>query len=164
MDNIATIENNNDVKITNFNEGFKNIKQAVASKEGAMFGDCFPLKHTFADGIYVREINVPSGHLVITKTFKQNHATFLMSGEVSILTENGVERISAPKHFITTAGVKRIIYCHTDTVWVTVHGNKEDEQNIDKIESFVIDEKDSIEGIENILEKHNLLENKGENI
>lgn len=148
----------NNCEIKTFNDVFKSIKNTVASQEEAMFGDCFPLKHSFAEGVYVREINVPAGHLVVTKTFKQDHATFLMSGDVSILTEEGVKDLSGACHFITKAGVKRVILCRTDVVWVTVHGNKDNERDLDKIESFVIDEKDSMIGIEDILNKYSIID------
>lgn len=151
------------VKVRQFDDVFRSIKETVASQDGAMFGDCFPLEHSFAEGLYVREIRVPACNLVVTKTFKQTHATFLMSGEVSILSEEGVKDISAPCHFITNAGVKRVILCRTDVVWVTVHGNKDNEKDIDKIESFVIDEKDSLLGIEHILNKHNIIDVAKEN-
>lgn len=155
----------NNAEAKPFNDVFKSIKRTVASQKGAMLGDCFPLEHSFAEGLYVREIRVPAGHLVVTKTFKQTHATFLMSGDVSILTEEGVKDISGPFHFITNAGVKRVILCRTDVVWVTVHGNKDNEKDIDKIESFVIDEKDSLLGIEDILSKHNIIDiNKEEQL
>ena len=37
------------------------IQDKIAQLPGAMFGDCFPLKHKIIDGLYVREIFVPKG-------------------------------------------------------------------------------------------------------
>jgi hypothetical protein len=116
------------------------FEKLMATHPKAMFGDCFPLKHTFADGLYVREITCPAGALIATKIFKQTHATFLLKGEVSVATERGVERIKAPYSLITKSGTKRIIFCHSDVIWTTVHANKDDERDIDKIENFVIAE------------------------
>jgi hypothetical protein len=121
-----------------FRTGVATVEQRLAQTPGAMFGDCFPLTHTFAEGLYVREIRCPAGSLIVTKIFKQTHATFLLSGECSVLTENGVQKIKAPFSMITKVGTKRIIYCHTDVVWTTVHHNPSNTKNLDKIEKNVI--------------------------
>lgn len=107
--------------------------------QGVELGDnekC-PLKHTFADGVYVREIFIPKGTLIVGKIHKHSHPNFLMKGEVSVVTESGgVERLKAPLSMISPAGTKRIVYAHEDTVWVTVHVTEERE--LEKIEEVVI--------------------------
>ena len=55
---------------------------------------------------------------------------------MTILMEDGVKRIKAPHYGITPAGTKRIIYCHEDCVFVTVHVTKE--TDLKKIEAEVI--------------------------
>jgi hypothetical protein len=114
--------------------------EASKPDSGFFVGDHFPLSHSFADGIYVREIRVPAGNYVVTKLFKQNHATFLMQGEVFVITEEGRQHIVAPASWITKKGTKRLIYVLEDCVWTTVHGNPTDEKDVDKIEEFVIAE------------------------
>jgi hypothetical protein len=44
-----------------------------------------------------------------------------MKGDISVLTENGIERIKAPYTGITKPGTKRLIYTHEDSIWITVH-------------------------------------------
>ena len=83
-----------------------------------------PLKHSFADGCYIREIFNPKGELLITGIHKVKHPFFLMKGDMSILTEDGISRIKAPHHGITMPGTKRIIYCHEDCVFITVHATE----------------------------------------
>ena len=100
-------------------------------------GDFFPLKHTFANGLYIRQISVPAGYAVLTFVHKQSHPAFLMQGEVTVVEEEGPRRIQAPKEFITAAGTKRLCICHTDTIWTTVHLNLENEHDIDKIEKEI---------------------------
>lgn len=97
-----------------------------------------PLKHSFADGCYVREIFNPANELLITKIHKKEHPFFLMQGEMSILTEDGIKHLKAPYHGITEPGTKRIIYTHTDCVFVTVHATEE--TDVAKIEKRVIAE------------------------
>ena len=55
---------------------------------------------------------------------------------MSILTEDGVKHLQAPHHGITKPGTKRIIYTHTDCVFVTVHATEK--KDIKEIEKDVI--------------------------
>lgn len=112
------------------------FESELAKVPGAMFGDCFPLKHTFADGCYIREISVPKGHIIVTKIHKVAHPCFILAGDCSVLTEKGIQRIKAPFHMITPAGTKRIVYVHENTVWVTVHVTRK--KNLKKIEQEII--------------------------
>jgi|TARA_R100000455_G_C6219128_1_gene84169 hypothetical protein len=95
-----------------------------------------PTKHSFADGQYIREIFNPAGLFIVTKIHNKAHPFFLMQGEMSIFSQDGIERISAPYHGITQAGTKRAIYTHTECVFVTVHAT--DKLNIEDIEEEVI--------------------------
>ena len=97
-----------------------------------------PVKHSFADGCYIREIFNPAGELLVTKIHKKEHPFFLMKGKMSILTEEGVKHIEAPHHGITQPGTKRIIYTHEDCVFITVHAT--DKTDIEEIEKEVIAE------------------------
>tara|TARA_R110000824_G_scaffold176218_7_gene355067 strand:+ start:197 stop:790 length:594 start_codon:yes stop_codon:yes gene_type:complete len=95
-----------------------------------------PVKHSFGDGCYVREIFNPANELLITKIHKIEHPFFLMKGKMSILTDNGIEYLEAPHYGITKPGTKRVIYTHTDCMFVTVHVT--DSTNIKDIEEEVI--------------------------
>ena len=95
-----------------------------------------PLKHSFADGCYIREIFNPKNIFLVTKIHKVSHPYFLLKGEMTIMSEDGEKRIKAPHHGVTPAGTKRIIYTHEDCVFVTVHATNE--TDIEKIEEEVI--------------------------
>jgi len=95
-----------------------------------------PVKHTFTDGYYMREIFSPAGQLLVSKIHKREHAYFLMEGELSILTEEGVFRIKAPHQGITKPGTKRVIYTHSDVSFITVHGT--DKKTVEGVEEEVI--------------------------
>lgn len=103
---------------------------------GAMVGDCFPLKHTFVPGMYIREITMPAGALLTSKIHKMEHPYFILRGDVSVLTESGVVRLKTGFSGITPAGTKRLLYCHEETVWVTVH--RTDSTDLEVIEEEVI--------------------------
>jgi len=96
----------------------------------------FPLKHTFVDGMYVREIFMPKGSMIMSKIHKHRHPYFVMKGDTSVLTEKGVQRIKAPYNGITERGTKRLLYMHEDTIWITVHATES--KDLDIIEEEVI--------------------------
>ena len=121
-------------------EKFRNniieFENKVKSIPGALGADPFPLEHSFADGLYIRKLTVPEKTLTVTKIHAVNHAFFLQKGTISILTEEGIKKLTAPYQGITKAGTKRIIYHHDEVVFTTVHATKE--TDLDKIEVEVI--------------------------
>lgn len=97
----------------------------------------FPVTHHFADGIYVRELFIPKGGCITGKIHRHSHPSFLMQGEISIVSESGgIQRLKAPCVVMAPKGTKRVGYAHEDTIWVTVHATNE--TDIEKIEQEVI--------------------------
>jgi len=111
-----------------FRNGIMKVQENLENHPNGLTGEAMeklnPLKHSFADGCYIREIFNPKGELLVTKIHKVTHPFFLMKGDMTILMEDGIKRIKAPHYGITPAGTKRIIYCHEDCVFVTVHATK----------------------------------------
>lgn len=120
-------------KIVGLEEQMVNHPSSMSKKE---IQEKNPVKHSFADGCYIREIFNPAGELLITKIHKKEHPFFLLEGKMSILTEDGVEHLKAPYYGITKPGTKRIIYTHTNCVFVTVHATEK--KDIKEIEEDVI--------------------------
>ena len=118
-------------KITQFQEAVENHPSKIKDVNGIN-----PLTHTFADGQYIREIFNPAGLFIVTKIHNRSHPFFLLKGEMSIFSQDGVERISAPYYGITKVGTKRAIYTHTECIFVTVHAT--DKLNIEDVEEEVI--------------------------
>ena len=130
---------------------------------GAIIGDELnklnPVKHTFADGCYIREIFNPAGLLLVTKIHKKKHPFFLMKGKMSILTEDGVKTVEAPHNGITPSGTKRVIFTHEDCVFITVHAT--DKETPEEVEEDVIakdfnDEEVSLDEVERLSKALNL--------
>ena len=98
-----------------------------------------PLKHSFAPGVYAREMEIPAGTLLIGKIHKHRHHNFLMKGSIIVLTEaNGVELLQAPLMIVSKEGTQRIGYAITDTVWTTIHENKDNSEDLDVIEKRTV--------------------------
>jgi hypothetical protein len=148
-------------KIEHFRKGIILFEKQILDIEGS-YGDpknpgenkiannINPLKHTFADGLYIREIFMPKGQVISTGIHKKEHPYFIMKGEISVLTENGIEKIKAPYTGITKPGTKRLIYIHEDSVWITVHAT--DKKNPEDVLNDVVakDFNDPDVSIENI--------------
>ena len=97
------------------------------------------LKHSFAPGVYAREMEIPAGTLLIGKIHKHKHHNFLMKGSIIVLTEaNGVELLQAPLMIVSEEGTQRIGYAVTDTVWTTIHENKDNSEDLDVIENRTV--------------------------
>jgi hypothetical protein len=102
--------------------------------------------HHFAKGLYAREIFIPKGTLLTGKIHKDEHLNIVCKGEISVLTEQGPQRIKAPCTIISKPGTKRVGYAHEDTVWITVHATQETE--VEKIdESLVVDTYEQYEAL-----------------
>ena len=115
------------------------VQDKLCEHPDAVFGDTdlCPLKHSFSDGQYVREMFIPKGVMIIGKIHKHSHPNFLLKGKVSVFTEHeGVKELEAPLSMISIPGTKRVVYAHEDTVWVTIH--KTDKTDLVEIEEEII--------------------------
>ena len=110
-----------------FREKITELEEAIISVQGTtgeVMHKANPVKHTFAGGCYIREIYNPAHELIVTKIHKKEHPFFLMKGEMSILTEEGIQNIKAPYQGVTKPGTKRAIYTHEECIFITVHATE----------------------------------------
>lgn len=91
-----------------------------------------PIKHYFSQGVYAREMTVPKGATVVGKIHKYEQLNILSAGEVSVVTDEGVQRVKAPFTLVAPPGAKRAFYAHEDSVWTVIHGTEE--RDVEKIE------------------------------
>ena len=98
----------------------------------------FPLKHTFADGIYVRQMSMNKGSVVVGAIHKHLHVWFLLTGTISVATEDTIEDYIAPCYVVSTPGTKRVIYANEDCIFVNIHKNPTNSQDIDFLEKEIV--------------------------
>ena len=83
-----------------FREKIKEVEQTMLDNPISMTGkelsNTNPVKHSFAEGCYIREIYNPANEIIITAIHAQSHPFFILKGEISILTHDGIEYIEAP--------------------------------------------------------------------
>ena len=97
-----------------------------------------PIKHTFADGVYIRQMDMLKGSAVVGAIHKHLHAWFLLTGHITVATEDTTEDYIAPCYVVSTPGVKRVILANEDSIFVNIHKNPSNTQNIDKLEKEIV--------------------------
>ena len=130
----------NEISVRTFREAMKKATEVIQSSEGSVSGDetekLVPTTHSFSKGLYIREMKIPKGVIVMGKIHKYDHPNFLMKGEIMIICPEGEMLLKAPMHFISSAGTQRMGLALEDTVWVTVHENTEDLRDVKRLEDL----------------------------
>jgi len=131
--------------LKNINKSVQQLQDAIIDS-GTGFGDGksianipdIPIKHSFADQIYIRQMDMKQGQFVIGAIHNHQHAWFLMKGRV-LINNNGeeIEHI-APCYTVSEPGSKRFIYALEDSIFVNVHKNPSNTKDIEKLEKEIV--------------------------
>ena len=76
-------------------------------------------KHVLAGKVYARTIFIPKGCTLTGALHKRDHVN-IVSGDISVTTDEGIKRITGHVVLPTKAGMKRAGVAHEDTYWTTV--------------------------------------------
>lgn len=127
--------------IDNFRNAVLELENQLlsSSNENVVKGnsDTFPLTHSFSDGVYVREMSMLKGGVVIGKIHNRSHTWFLMKGKIKVATEDGVITYSAPTYVNAREGAKRVIIAIEDSVFVNIHPNPGNIKDTDMLEEIL---------------------------
>jgi hypothetical protein len=99
--------------------------------------DMFPLKHSFSEGVYIREMFMQKGGLVIGKLYKISHTWFLLKGELEVSTDEGTEYYIAPCYVNAPEGTKRVLHAIEDVIFVNVYPNPNNIIDIEQLEDML---------------------------
>ncbi len=113
-------------------------KNIISDKGNVVRCEEFPLKHSFADQIYVRQMNMKKDTLVVGAIHNHLHVWFLLTGSLTIVTETSSEDFIAPCYVISKPGAKRVIYAHEDSIFVNIHKNPDNIKDIDQLEATIV--------------------------
>jgi len=90
----------------------------------------FSIKHTFTPNMYIREILMPSGSLLTSRTHNTEHPFSILEGKAIVFTPDGsTEELYAGYSGITKKGTRRALCIEEDCRWVTYHALSVDEEN-----------------------------------
>jgi len=88
----------------------------------------------FTNGVYMRRMDVKKGTIIVGAIHKELHSWFLMHGIVHVACAESVDYFKAPYYTKSKPGTQRIIEVIEDAVWVNIHSNPDNNQDIDVIE------------------------------
>ncbi|MCR4299329.1 MAG: hypothetical protein NUV75_11390 [Gallionella sp.] len=88
------------------------------------------IKHHFCQGVYAREGLIPKGAVFVGRVHLQSQINIIAKGDISVLTENGLVRMTAPCVMESPLGAQRAAYAHEDTVWITILGTNETDPEV----------------------------------
>lgn len=97
--------------------------------------DMFPLKHTFVDGLYIREMSMKKDHFAIGKLQKHEHLWVLLKGRLSVTTESGTGEYEAPCYVAAKPGEKKAVYALEDSIFVNIYPNPDNTKDLENIEN-----------------------------
>jgi len=97
--------------------------------------DIFPLKHTFVDGLYIREMKMDKGSFAIGKLQKNEHLWMLLQGKLTVTTQSSSEEYIGPCYVKAKPGEKKAVYAHEDSIFVNIYPNPDNTEDLEKIEN-----------------------------
>lgn len=102
--------------------------------------DC-PVLHHFGPGVYIREVRMPAGSLILGHRHKNAHTNILVSGRLKFLNEGGdVAELVAPAVITSNPG-RKLAYILEDTVWQNVYATEE--RDVEKLEEMLLDKSEA---------------------
>jgi hypothetical protein len=100
-----------------------------------------PVTHSFAPGVYMREILMPAGSFVIGHRHNTEHFNVILCGLCRVLMENEVAELRGPCSFVSKPGVRKVLHVIEETRWATIHplaGLENCGQDVDRLEERLI--------------------------
>jgi len=110
----------------------------IANNGDIVYHEKYKYKHTFADSIYVREMTISKGEIIIGAIHKHLHVWLLLSGHITVLTEDRLEEYKAPCTVLSEPGVKRVIYGNEESIFTNVHKNPTNTRSIKELEKQIV--------------------------
>ena len=136
---MLTVSENHEVQISNGLPTREKIQQLQEAMLAIQAEQPDP-HHFFAPGMYLRELTVPAGMLIVGKIHKHEHFLLVLKGKAEVISEFGRDVVEAGHISISPAGVKRVVLALEDTQFVTVHVNQSDSQDLVVIEAEHIEQ------------------------
>jgi hypothetical protein len=95
----------------------------------------------FGPGVYMREMLLDAGVMVVGHAHKTEHFNILLSGTMRVVVDDKVEEMTGPMIVLSSPGKKKIGYAITDCRWLTIHPTHE--TDLSKLEEDLIEKSDA---------------------
>jgi hypothetical protein len=94
-------------------------------------------KHHFGPNIYIKEVTMPAGALIIGKPHRMDHLCNMVSGRMKILLDDGTTKeLVAPMTFMAKPG-RKVAYIIETVVFQNIYSTPE--TDIQKLEDMCVD-------------------------
>ena len=94
-------------------------------------------KHHFGPNIYIKEVTMPAGALIIGKPHRMEHLCNMVSGRMIVMDEQGNKKeLVAPMTFMAKPG-RKIAYIIETVVFQNIYSTPE--TDIEKLENMCVD-------------------------
>lgn len=116
------------------------IKQSLDSLTVAVKSapqvDC-PEKHYFGPNVYIKEVTLPAGAVIVGKYHRHEHLCNMVSGRMIVVDSEGNRtELVAPMTFMAKAG-RKIAYIIETVVFQNIYSTSE--TDIQKLEDMIVD-------------------------
>lgn len=113
------------------------LEQKLLVDKSLVLPEC-SMEHRFSDGVYVREITMPTGAIILGAEHTTTHFNIVSKGACILVDLDTGELIDivAPCTFESKAGVRKVLYIVEECVWSTVHVTNE--TDVGKLESTLV--------------------------
>ena len=95
-----------------------------------------PVEHIFGPGIYIRQVLMPAGSLVIGHSHKIPSLNMVLSGKLALLEGDVRREIVAPYIFTSKEG-RKVAYVLEDCVFQNIYATEE--TDLDKLEEMCVE-------------------------
>ena len=113
-------------------------KNIIGNNGEVVRSELFPLKHSFADGIYVRQMQMNKDSMVVGAIHNHEHLWFLLTGHIVVHAHEAVEEYIAPCYVKCSPGIKRVIYAVENSIFVNIHKNPTNTQDLNELEAEIV--------------------------
>jgi hypothetical protein len=94
-------------------------------------------KHHFGPNIYIKEVTMPAGSLIIGKHHRMEHMCNMMSGRMIVVDSDGNRsELIAPMTFMAKPG-RKVAYIIETVVFQNIYSTSE--TDIEKLENMLVD-------------------------
>lgn len=98
-----------------------------------------PVEHIFGPGIYIRQVFMPAGTIVVGYSHKIPSLNMVLSGKLALLEGGNVREVTAPYIFTSKEG-RKAAYVVDDCVFQNIYATNE--TDLEKLEEMCIDKRD----------------------
>jgi hypothetical protein len=95
-----------------------------------------PVEHIFGPGIYIRQVLLPAGAIVMGHSHKMPCLNVVLSGKLALLEGGVLREVEAPYIFTGSVG-RKVAYVLEDCVFQNIYATEE--TDLDKLEEMCVE-------------------------